>query len=196
MPTERPRPAQPIPPHAKKVFAGVIFDVYQWEQEMFDGTTKTFEKLKRPDTVVVIPILSDGKIILIEEEQPGKSMRTGMVSGRLEHAEDPQDGARRELREESGYEARSLTLWTACSPVSKIEWTIYFFIAKGITCVGNPELDGGEKITLKPVTFEELIEIASHPDFIEKDIRHFFTEATYDPKKREELRRLFDPTTL
>lgn len=54
------------------MFKGVIFDVYQWEQEMFDGTTQTFEKLKRPDTIMVIPVTEDGKIILTEQEQPGK----------------------------------------------------------------------------------------------------------------------------
>ena len=55
MEINRPQSKQPIPANAKKVFHGVIFDVYQWEQEMFDGTKEIFEKLKRPDTVVVFP---------------------------------------------------------------------------------------------------------------------------------------------
>ena len=29
-----------IPNNAKRVFKGVIFDVYQWEQEVFDGMSK------------------------------------------------------------------------------------------------------------------------------------------------------------
>ena len=45
-----------MPEHAKKVFSGVMFDVYQWEQEMYDGSTATFEKLTRPDTAQVIPV--------------------------------------------------------------------------------------------------------------------------------------------
>lgn len=32
-----------IPSTAKRVFKGIIFDVYRWEQEMFDETTSTFE---------------------------------------------------------------------------------------------------------------------------------------------------------
>lgn len=43
---ERPVSRQPIPDHAKCVFKGVIFDVYQWEQKLYNGTTTTFEKLK------------------------------------------------------------------------------------------------------------------------------------------------------
>ena len=60
-----------IPSHAKKVFSGTIFDVYQWEQEMFDGTTKIFEAAGRPHTALVIPVIDD-KIVLSYERQPGK----------------------------------------------------------------------------------------------------------------------------
>ena len=49
----------------------------QWEQELFDGTMTTFEKLTRPDTVVVFPTLPDGKILLTEQEQPGKEPFVG-----------------------------------------------------------------------------------------------------------------------
>ncbi len=62
----RPPSEQPIPEHAKKVFSGVIFDVYHWEQEMFDGSRATFEKVKRADTVGVYGVLDDGRILLTE----------------------------------------------------------------------------------------------------------------------------------
>ena len=75
MEIKRPKSKQPIPDNAKKVFGGVLFDVYQWEQELFDGTKTIFEKLKRPDTVVVFPVLDDGKILLTEQEQPGNRFR-------------------------------------------------------------------------------------------------------------------------
>lgn len=50
-----------IPINARRVFKGIIFDVYQWEQKMFDGNFKTFEMLKRPNTVEIIAI-RDNKI--------------------------------------------------------------------------------------------------------------------------------------
>lgn len=46
-----------IPSHATKVFSGVIFDVYQWEQELFNGNIATFEALRRPSTVIIIPVV-------------------------------------------------------------------------------------------------------------------------------------------
>jgi len=75
MDIERPKSRQPIPDHAKRVFKGVIFDVYQWEQEMYDGARTIFEKVKRTDVVVVFPVLPDGKyeaeeFILWDAQQP------------------------------------------------------------------------------------------------------------------------------
>jgi ADP-ribose pyrophosphatase len=46
-----------IPPHASKVFSGIIFDVYQWDQQLFNGKIATFEALTRSSTVIVIPVV-------------------------------------------------------------------------------------------------------------------------------------------
>lgn len=36
-----------IPDHAELVFKGVLHDVYQWQQEAFDGSFLTFEAIRR-----------------------------------------------------------------------------------------------------------------------------------------------------
>jgi hypothetical protein len=47
MTIDRPISKQPIPNHARIVFHGQLFDVYQWEQKLFNGKTAIFEKIKR-----------------------------------------------------------------------------------------------------------------------------------------------------
>src|SRR3989339_514601 len=104
MDIKRPESKQPIPKNAKKVFKGVIFDVYQWEQEMFDGTKVIFEKAKRIlDNVTIFAVLPDGKILLTEQEQPGKAPFVGAVGGRVEEDEDVLTAAKREPLEENAY---------------------------------------------------------------------------------------------
>lgn len=193
MEISRPKSKQPIPDNAKKVFGGVLFDVYQWEQELFDGTKTLFEKLKRPDTVVVFPVLDDGKIILTEQEQPGKEPFIGATGGRVDDGEDILEAAKRELLEESGYEASEFILWDAQHPTSKIDWVVYTFIAKGLKKVSDMNLDAGEKITLKLVNLDEFIEIAINKNFVEKEIIPKLYEAKLHPEKKEELKRLFNP---
>ncbi len=193
MELKRPKSKQPIPDNAKKVFGGVLFDVYQWEQELFDGTKTLFEKLKRPDTVVVFPVLDDGKIILTEQEQPGKEPFIGTTGGRVDEGEDILEAAKRELLEESGYEASGFVLWDAQHPTSKIDWVVYTFIAKGLKKVSDMNLDAGEKIALKLVSLDEFIEIAINKNFVEKEIIPKLYEAKLHPEKKEELKKLFNP---
>jgi ADP-ribose pyrophosphatase len=184
---------QPIPPHAKCVFKGVIFDVYQWEQEMYDGTTQIFEKLKRPDTVIVYPVLNDGRILLTEQEQPGKQPFIGAAGGRVDAGEEILDAAKRELLEETGYEAKEFLLWKTEMPTSKIDWVIYIFIAKGLTKISEQSLDAGERIRLKPVSFDEFFEIAQNDQFSEKGQIVDMLRACQSESKLNELKKLFSP---
>ncbi len=194
MKIDRPKSKQPIPEHAKRVFKGVLFDVYQWKQEMFDGTTETFERLKRPDGVIVFPVLPDGRIILTEQEQPGAEPFIGATGGRIDEGEDVLAAAKRELLEESGYEAEEFILWDAQQPVNKIEWAMYTFVAKGLKKVSDLNLDAGEKIKLMPVTLDKLIEISTtNPSFSEKEVVPKLYDAKLDHKKMTELKELFRP---
>ena len=172
-----------------------MFDTYQWEQDMFDGTKAVFEKVKRPDTVVVFPVLSSGKIILTEQEQPGRPPFIGATGGRVDEGEDILTAAKRELLEESGYIAEEFILWDARYPVGKVDWVVYTFIAKGLKKIADMDLDAGEKIKLIEVTLDELISIATDEKtlFAEQEIVIKFVEAKYDPEKKKELEELFKP---
>ena len=192
---QRPKPKQPIPEHAKRVFKGVIFDVYQWEQELFNGKKTIFEKIKRPDTVVILPVLPDGKIILTREEQPGTESVVGIPGGRIDEGEEVLEAAKRELLEETGYVAEKYILWDAQQIVNRIDWVIYTFVAKGLKKISDPQLDGGEKITFKPITLDEFIDIGTDTSarFLETEIIPKLLAAKLDSKKKEELRKLFSP---
>ncbi len=193
MKIERPKSIHPMPEHAKCVFKGVIFDVYQWEQECFDGSKAVFEKIKRPDTVVVFGVLPNGNILLADQEQPGKAPYIGAIAGRMEEGEEVLDAAKREFREETGYEADHYVLWDAVQPTSKIEWAVYTFIAKGLKKIGDQNLDPGERIKLKEVTLDELVDMADKTFFPDKEIAVLLLAAKANPDKMAQLRKLFDP---
>lgn len=153
-----------IPDKAKKVFTGEIFDVYQWPQKMFDGSQATFEMLKRPDTVQIIAIDENDKILIAEERQPSMDkFFYSLFGGRIDAGEEPLTSAKRELMEESGYESNHWELLKERQPVIKMDWTIYTFIARNCKKIKNQNLDAGEDIKIKTITFEELVGIA-HQD--------------------------------
>lgn len=148
-----------IPKQAKQVFKGVIFDVYQWQQKMFDGSFATFEMLKRPDAVRVIAVRGD-KIILNQEKQPAGKKELGTFGGRVDEGETPLACAKRELLEEVGMKSDD---WKLLSKEEfypeKMDFTVYTFIARNCKKVQEPTEDPGEKIKTVAVNFNKFIKI-------------------------------------
>lgn len=186
----RPASKQPLPENAKKVFTGIVFDVYQWEVKGYDGSVKTFEKIARPDSAMVVPVTKDKKIIVGVQEQPGKGKFVGLIGGRVDEGEDAFAAVQRELAEETGYKAESWDLLDAVQPLSKVEWAVYTFLAKGCVKVGEQELDGAEKIDLQFVEFDEFVEIVLEPEFGDTELRIKFLEARSDPEKMTKMKQL------
>ena len=189
MNVERPASKQPMPESAKLVFRGVLFDVYQWEQELFNGQFRTFEKLKRNDASVIIPVTEDGKILVTYQEQSGRVPFTALPRGHIDQGEEPLAAAKRELMEETGYESSNWHLFDAIQPTSKIDWALYFFVARGCRKVKEFEVDGGEKIRTEVLGFDEFLEFAKGPDFAERDIKFRVLEALLDPQKMVALKQ-------
>lgn len=180
-----------LPKNAKKVFRGVIFDTYQWQQKMFDGTYQTFEMLKRPDTVQIIPILDNGKILTSKQRQPKTGVFTTLFGGRVDEGEEALQAAKRELLEESGYTAKDYKLLMKFNPVTKMDWTIYYYVAKDCKKVSEGCPDCGEKINLKEISFEEFLDLPDDPTFKSGEFENFLLKTKNDKKKREELRKIF-----
>ncbi|MBN1332098.1 NUDIX hydrolase [Candidatus Dojkabacteria bacterium] len=188
---ERPVNKQPLPSHAKRVFEGRIFDIYQWEQEMFDGSTATFEKAKRKaDSVNILPITKDGKIILNKQEQPGEMPFIGALGGRMDEGETPIETARRELLEEGGITAKNWELLHAVQPDIKVDWVCYTFIAKDLDRSGKKQLDEGEKNELIEVTLDEYMKIILEDNYRDQEIALFLLKTQQDHEKWSEIKRL------
>ncbi|PIR87014.1 MAG: hypothetical protein COU11_02170 [Candidatus Harrisonbacteria bacterium CG10_big_fil_rev_8_21_14_0_10_49_15] len=191
MNVSRPEPHQKVPKEAKRVFEGVIYDVYQWQQKMFDGSTQSFETLrKKKDSVVVIPVTVDGRIILLDQLQPGwQSSLVGFVCGVIDSGEEPLAAAERELREETGYKAAHCTLWSVRQFTGKTDWALYTFIAHGCEAVGEPAADGGEKLSVRYVSFDEMMEIILKDDFRNPDVALSMLQMCAKSGGREALKK-------
>lgn len=151
-----PKNARLLPDTAVRVFEGQIFDVYQWQQEMFDGTTETFEMLKRDDTIKVLAI-KDDKIIVLEEEQPPHSPFIDIPGGRHDvDIESELDAAKREMLEETGMKFRNWRLIKIEQPHSKIDWFVYLFLATDFESQTKQKLDAGEKIEIRLQSLDEV----------------------------------------
>lgn len=171
-----------IPDQAQRVFKGEIFDVYHWDQQMFDGSIAVFEALKRPDTIQILPTNGES-LFLSYEEQPNKPPSFTFLGGRQEEGEEPLTVAKRELLEESGMESTDWQLLKTYESDGKIQWSTYFFVARNCQKIAEPHLDAGERIEVKKVSWEEFLEIIDRDDFWGKNIAHDIHMMKHDDKK-------------
>ncbi len=172
--TLRPAPRQSPPDNAQMAFQGVLFEVWQWEQKLFDGSSVTFESLRRPDTVLVLPVRQDGTLLLVHQLHPGdRRSRLRVLSGRVKAGEIPEQTARRELGEEIGIVAGEFRLWDAWQPIEKVDWAVYLFIAHNLATGPALRSDPRERVTAQPIPIDRLFEDEfvyelDHPEFTSK----------------------------
>jgi ADP-ribose pyrophosphatase len=158
-----PKNATLVPEQAKRVFKGVIYEVYQWQQQMFDGTYATFEMLKRPDTVKVLAE-KDNTLIILDQEQPGQAAFYDLPGGRHDYDNETElDAIKREMLEETGMTFNSWKLIDVWQPFSKIESFMYLFSATDFLSQTDQQLDAGEKIKVMQFNLSELKNLLSDP---------------------------------
>jgi ADP-ribose pyrophosphatase len=179
-----------IPPQAKRVFNGIIFDVYQWEQEMFDGSKATFEKLSRPDTADVIAVTKDKRIVLTHQQQPGSEIFYSTPGGRIDADEDPLVSAKRELLEETGYGGGTWELYMSFTPFQKIDWVLYTYIARDVSTIGEMNHEAGEKIDVVLVSIDEFMTIMASEECRDDHLALHLLRLQKDPTKFNAFRKL------
>lgn len=157
-----------IPDGAKKVFTGQIFDVYQWQQQLFDGSWATFEKLGRVDTVEIVATSGD-QVYYAKQSQPQQKNYIGLFGGRIDPGETPEQAAKRELQEEAGMESSDWELFKSYRPYNKMEWQVHVYIARNCQSVGTQKLDAGEQIEVAHAGFEEFLSIMESDQYVGKE---------------------------
>ena len=179
-----------IPEHAQLVFEGKLFDVYQWEQELFDGSTATFEGIDRVDSVRTFGVLPSGDILMAFDEQPHRTPQLQAPGGLVDPGETPADAAQREFLEETGYTVGKLTPWRHFHPHTNTNWKVHAFIGRQLTKVAEQQPEPGERITLKTYSFDEFLQLGHEPLVHDALLRVLLLEALLDETKKEDLRKL------
>jgi 8-oxo-dGTP pyrophosphatase MutT (NUDIX family) len=140
-----------------------IFQARQvWRQSPRTGDVHTFYVLESQDWMNVIPLTAEGKVVLIHQYRHGTGEVTLEIPGGLvdEDDGDPARTAARELREETGYEAREIIPIGHTRPnPAFLNNTCYTFLALDACLVGSPELEGAEDIAVEEVQLASIREL-------------------------------------
>jgi ADP-ribose pyrophosphatase len=115
------------------------------------------EVVEHPGSVVVLPVFPDGRILLVRQDRyAGGAFLWELVAGHIEPGERPRQAARRELLEESGYDARHLErLLTFYPTPGFVTERMHLFRARGLRA-GRARPQSDEALTARAFTVKEL----------------------------------------
>ncbi len=140
----------------KEVYRSPYWSIHLDTYMRPDGQVGDYHYPDLRDSVVVIPVRSDGQVVLVEQfRYLVQAMRIEFPGGGRKADQSPEDAARAELIEETGYEAISLEHLVRMDTVNGT--------AKGYADVflarlgeqGEQQLEPTEEITLKTYTPKE-----------------------------------------
>ena len=139
------------------LLSGAVFSVERREYPRPQGRPVVREVVVHPGAVTILPLLDDGRIVLIRNQRLtiGQELLE-LPAGTLEPGEPPRDCALRELEEETGYRADTISplceFYTTPGICTERMWV---FVARDLTHT-QQNLQGAEQIRVCVLTIDEV----------------------------------------
>ncbi|MCR5399456.1 MAG: NUDIX hydrolase [Lachnospiraceae bacterium] len=144
--------------YSEEIFNGLVLHVKNDTVSLPNGNTATRELIRHIGAVCVVPVTDDGKVIMERQfRYPIDSVITEIPAGKLDSKdEDRLDAVKRELREETGYEAAEWTDMGIYYPAPAYsDEKITMYLATGLT-KGERDLDEDEFLNIVQIPITEL----------------------------------------
>ncbi|HJZ64019.1 MAG TPA: NUDIX hydrolase, partial [Candidatus Acidoferrum sp.] len=147
---------------SEMIYEGPVFGLRRDEVVEPTGLRTRREVITHPGSVVVLPVLPNGKIVMIQQYRHAtRQYLWELVAGRMERGEDPKEAAARELAEETGYKAKKMRVFLDVFPTPGfLEERMFLLLA--LDCVPGPA---------SPEDDEKIISAVYSPAKLERIIR-------------------------
>lgn len=171
---------------SKMIFKGSFLNVVLDDIEIEDTEIKSKRLyIEHNGGVCIVPVLDNGDLVLIKQfRTPLKKVIYEFPAGKIDPGESTLETAKRELKEETGYNAKS---WqeigeTYPSPGYSTE-LLHIYIAKDLSA-GETDLDHGEFVEVEKMSLKDaLSKVQSGEIRDSKTINGlFFLTNTFDDK--------------
>ncbi|GIL17762.1 MAG: ADP-ribose pyrophosphatase [Oligoflexia bacterium] len=142
---------------SRLAYNGVFLKVQQDQVEMVNGEIRAREYILHPGASMIIPLLDEETLIMEYQYRHAlKKCFWEFPAGKIDRGEDPLQTAKRELKEETGFEAQNWRHLTTIHPViGYADERIEIFLASNLT-QGKQSLDQGELLEVHKVKIEDL----------------------------------------
>jgi ADP-ribose pyrophosphatase len=144
------------------LFSGLVVNIEQFEVRIGEKGWHTYQIVRHPGGVGVLPLHDDGTVTLIRQLRPAVGgTLLEIPAGRLQPGEDPAACGGREMAEETGLSARELVPLGYFYPSPGVfDEVIHLFLGTGLT-QGNAEPEHYEEIVTVRMPIAEALRLAA-----------------------------------
>ena len=144
---------------SEEIFHGKVVHLFCDTVRLPNGKPATREVLRHPGAAAVVPVTEDGNVILVRQYRyPFATVMLEIPAGKLDPGEDPLVCARRELQEETGYEAEEfVSLGVFYPSVAILDEKIHLYLARKMTFRAT-NLDDDEFLNVEQRPLEQFVE--------------------------------------
>lgn len=141
-------------------FKGRIINLRVDEALLPNGSTATREVVEHNGGICVVPITEKGEVLMVEQYRyPYSEVVLEIPAGKRDGNEEPLEGGKRELREETGAIAENYTFLGELYPTpGYCGEIIYMYLATGLS-YGETDPDEDEFLNLKKIPLETAVEM-------------------------------------
>ncbi len=125
-----------------------VFGIRRMVVRESDGETREYHVVERADSVQIVALTKDGRMLMVEQERHGTLQASlEFVAGLIDEGEAPRAAAERELEEETGYRAEGWHElgWYYTDPAILTN-KVTVLLAEGCTRSGEMNQDDGEDV--------------------------------------------------
>lgn len=157
---------EPLSKHT--VFSTRVFDIAEISSKSPTGSEHQFYTLDARDWVIIVPVLKSAdnitSFLMVTQWRHGSAAESiEFPGGVIDADEDPVEAALRELCEETGYTAATMTHLAALSPNPAIMSNrCHIFLAENMTNTHNQSPDDDEYLSVSTIPVQEVISGMGH----------------------------------
>lgn len=136
-----------------------VFTVrYDWMENPRNGSPVKATILEAPDWVNIVAVTPEDTIVVVDQYRFGTgNVTTEIPAGLINEGEDPEEAARRELKEETGYTSSQWIYlgWVEPNPAF-LNNRCHQWLARDVRLTDPRDLDDGEDIAVRILSLNQI----------------------------------------
>lgn len=145
--------------NSERIYEGRILNLRCDEVTTVNGTSHR-EIIEHNGGAAIAALTDDRKLVMVKQfRKPSDRVMLEVPAGKRDGKEAGLDVARRELKEETGYSAKSMTCLTSIFPaIGYSEEVLDIYLAEDLAA-GETDFDDNEAIDILEIPLEELVDM-------------------------------------